>query len=144
VFIIPYFFEGAKLRQLRFLARKNRHYHPCLQKILCKNWQLYLILSCWIKINSLKKNELPSIYWCVFFDLMGLLTYLIPGLGEFFDIGWAPIAGLAFFWLFKKNRFALLGGIFSFLEEISPGLDFIPTFTIGWFLRRNELKKSLL
>ena len=92
----------------------------------------------------MKNNGLPSIYWCVFFDLMGMLSYLVPGIGEFFDIGWAPIAGIAFFLLFKKSRFALFGGIFSFLEEISPGLDFIPTFTIGWIMRRNELKKSVL
>lgn len=92
----------------------------------------------------MKPNSLPSIYWCVFFDVMGLLTYLIPGLGEFFDIAWAPIAGIAFFLLFNKNRFAFFGGLCSFLEEISPGLDFIPTFTMGWLMRRNELLKNKL
>lgn len=35
----------------------------------------------------------------------------------------------------------MLGGIFSFLEEISPGLDFIPTFTIAWFIRKQEVEK---
>ena len=39
------------------------------------------------------------------------------------------------------KRFGALGGIFSFLEEISPGLDFIPTFTIAWFIRKHEMEK---
>jgi len=40
------------------------------------------------------------------------------------------------------RRSGALGGIFSFLEEISPGLDFIPTFTIAWFIRKQEVVKS--
>jgi len=40
------------------------------------------------------------------------------------------------------KKFGVMGGIFSFLEEISPGLDFIPTFTIAWFIRRYEIEKA--
>jgi hypothetical protein len=29
----------------------------------------------------------------------------------------------------------LLGGAFNFFEELMPGLDFIPTFTITWLLQ---------
>jgi hypothetical protein len=29
-----------------------------------------------------------------------------------------------------------LGGIANFVEEILPGTDFIPSFTIMWFLQR--------
>jgi len=39
------------------------------------------------------------------------------------------------------KRFGALGGIFSFLEEISPGLDFIPTFTIAWLIRKHGIEK---
>jgi len=35
------------------------------------------------------------------------------------------------------KKFGALGSIFSFLEEISPGLDFIPTFTIAWFIKKH-------
>jgi hypothetical protein len=48
-----------------------------------------------------------------------------------------------FYFLFGKKKFALLGGVFSFLEEISPGFDFIPTFTIGWFIRKREMQTSV-
>ena len=29
----------------------------------------------------------------------------------------------------------LFGGAFSFFDELMPGLDFIPTFTIAWVLQ---------
>jgi hypothetical protein len=67
-------------------------------------------------------------------DLIGLVSYAIPFLGEFSDIIWAPISGLIFFFTFGGWKGAF-GGVFNFLEELLPGLDFIPTFTIAWFVR---------
>lgn len=32
----------------------------------------------------------------------------------------------------------LLGGAFSFLEEILPFTDIIPTFTIAWFIQNTQ------
>jgi len=72
---------------------------------------------------------------------MGMVSYLLPVIGETEDLLWAPISAVIFYFLFGKKKFGLLGGIFSFLEEISPGLDFIPTFTIAWFIRKMEIKK---
>jgi hypothetical protein len=91
----------------------------------------------------LKKNRLPNIALCLLFDLIGLTSYLLPVIGETEDLFWAPISGVIFYFLFGRRRFGLLGGVFSFLEEISPGLDFIPTFTIAWFIRKQELAKKL-
>lgn len=91
----------------------------------------------------MKKLRLPNIYLCILFDLIGLTSYLLPIIGETEDVFWAPISGIFFYFLFGRKRFGLLGGIFSFLEEISPGLDFIPTFTIAWFIRKQELAKKL-
>jgi hypothetical protein len=73
-------------------------------------------------------------------DLMGCTSYLLPFFGEAEDLLWAPLSGVIFYFMFGK-RFGALGGIFSFLEEISPGLDFIPTFTIAWFIRKHEIEK---
>ncbi|HEY1165811.1 MAG TPA: hypothetical protein VGE90_11610 [Chitinophaga sp.] len=28
------------------------------------------------------------------------------------------------------------GSLFNFMEELFPGLDFIPTFTLSWVLQR--------
>jgi hypothetical protein len=77
----------------------------------------------------------PSLAFCVLMDLIGYATYLIPGLGEFGDIIWAPISGIIFFITFGGWKGAF-GGIFNFIEEILPGTDFIPSFTIMWFLQR--------
>ena len=72
---------------------------------------------------------------------MGMVSYLLPVIGETEDLLWAPISAVIFYFLFGKKKFGLFGGIFSFLEEISPGLDFIPTFSIAWFIRKMEIKK---
>ena len=95
-------------------------------------------------MKLLKMKKLPNISLCIFLDLIGFTSYLLPLIGEAEDLLWAPISGIIFFFLFGKRRFGLLGGIFSFLEEISPGLDFIPTFTIAWFIRKHEIGKIQL
>ena len=93
--------------------------------------------------NMFKKDSLPSLTTCIILDALGYTSYLIPVFGEVFDIIWAPISGISFFFLFGKNKFGLLGGVFAFLEELSPGLDLIPTFTIAWFIRSRELKSQV-
>ena len=77
----------------------------------------------------------PSLVFCLLMDLIGYATYLIPGLGEFADIIWAPISGIIFFITFGGWKGAF-GGVFNFIEEILPGTDFIPSFTIMWVLNR--------
>ncbi len=64
-------------------------------------------------------------------DLIGSASYLLPGIGEISDIIWAPVSAIVFFRMFGGWKGAF-GGVFSFVEEILPGLDFIPTFTIAW------------
>lgn len=91
----------------------------------------------------MKKTFLPNIYLCVLLDLIGVMSYLLPVIGEIEDILWAPLSAVIFYLIFGKKKFGLMGGVFSFLEEISPGLDFIPTFTIAWFIKRRDLEKVL-
>ena len=65
------------------------------------------------------------------FDGIGMLSFTIPFIGEFSDLIWAPVAG----WLMTrmyKGRIGQGAGVLTFLEEILPGLDVIPTFTIMW------------
>jgi len=80
------------------------------------------------------KRKRPSLLFCIIMDLLGCVSYAIPGLGEFSDIIWAPVSGLIFFIHFGGWKGAL-GGLFNFAEEIAPGTDFIPTFTIAWVWR---------
>ncbi len=77
----------------------------------------------------------PSLLFCLAMDAVGMLTFAIPGLGEFGDLLWAPLSAIIFYMSFGGKKGAL-GAVFSFMEEILPFLDFIPTFTIGWLYFR--------
>lgn len=83
-------------------------------------------------VTTAKKS--PSLLFCVVMDLIGYATYAVPVLGEFGDLLWAPISALIFFRTFGGWKGAF-GGIFNFIEEILPGLDFIPTFTLTWLFQ---------
>jgi len=84
----------------------------------------------------------PNILLCILLDAIGMASYLIPALGEFGDIVWAPISGFLFFKLFG-GRFGIIGGVLNFLEEAIPFTDIIPSFTIAWFIRRSAIEKKL-
>lgn len=81
----------------------------------------------------------PSLWLCLFLDLIGYASYTVPILGEFGDIIWAPVSGVIFFLLFGGWRGAM-GGLFNFIEELLPGTDFIPSFTLMWLMRRGGKK----
>lgn len=70
-------------------------------------------------------------------DLIGMATYAIPFLGEFGDTLWAPISAFIFYRTFGGTK-GMLGGVFNFVEEILPGFDIIPTFTIMYFLSKKN------
>lgn len=67
----------------------------------------------------------------VLFDFIGYATYSIPALGEFGDLFWAPIAGALNYAMFG-GMVGAMGGAFTFIEEILPMTDFIPSFTLTW------------
>ena len=74
-------------------------------------------------------------------DFIGYASYSIPVLGELSDVIWAPLSALIFYITFGGWRGAI-GGVFDFVEEILPGTDFIPSFTIMWFIQRLSRKKN--
>ncbi|HLO80795.1 MAG TPA: hypothetical protein VK166_07555 [Chitinophagaceae bacterium] len=78
-------------------------------------------------------------------DLIGMATYAIPVLGEFGDTLWAPVSAFIFYKTFGGTR-GMIGGAFNFLEEILPGFDFIPTFTIMYFMtaRKKSVQNAIL
>ena len=92
----------------------------------------------------MKKNQevlfLPNIGICILMDLIGMASFIIPGIGELTDIIWAPISGFMFYKLFG-GRLGLIGGVLDFLEEILPFTDIIPSFTIAWFIRKSAMQK---
>ncbi len=89
-----------------------------------------------------EKIFLPNIAICIIMDAIGMATYIFTVLGEFGDIVWAPVSAYIFLKLFG-GRFGLIGGVLNFLEEIIPYTDIIPSFTIAWFIRKNQSDKLL-
>ncbi len=83
----------------------------------------------------------PSLLFCIAMDVIGYATYSIPFIGELADIIWAPVSAMIFFKTFGGKK-GIFGGIFNFIEEILPGLDFIPTFTIMYFIQSFSKSKN--
>ena len=86
-------------------------------------------------------RQQPSLVFCILMDLVGYATYAVPFLGELGDIIWAPVSSIIFMATFGGWKGAL-GGIGNFIEEILPGTDFIPSFTIMWFIQNMQRKKT--
>ena len=83
----------------------------------------------------------PSLVFCILMDIVGYATYSVPILGEIGDLLWAPISAMIFFASFGSWKGAL-GGVFNFVEELLPGTDFIPSFTIMWFIQNMQKRKA--
>ena len=77
----------------------------------------------------------PTLLFCLFMDIMGSASYIVPVLGDWYDLAWAPISAFIFYKSFggKTGR---LGAILNFVEELLPFTDIIPTFTLGYFYNR--------
>ncbi len=76
--------------------------------------------------NRTKNIKLVS---SIIVDLIGLLSYLIPNIGEMGDVVWAPISGYLIYVLFPKRKKMIIGGV---VEEILPFTDIIPTAYLTW------------
>ena len=89
------------------------------------------------------KKELtnPSIVFCIIMDAIGCASFAIPGLGEFSDVIWAPVSAFIFLKTFG-GRLGKMGSILNFIEEALPFTDFIPSFTIAWFIRNAAMAKK--
>lgn len=88
------------------------------------------------------KRKSPSFLFCVIMDVIGYATYALPLFGEFADMIWAPLSALIFFISFGGWKGGI-GGIFNFVEELLPGTDFIPSFTLMWLLQYFAKKKTI-
>ncbi len=86
----------------------------------------------------MKRLSLPNLKTCVTLDIIGCFSYIVPPFGPI----WAFISGIIFYFMFGR-KFGVFGGIFSFMEEMIPGVDLIPTFSIAWYLRKKEIEKEM-
>lgn len=91
-------------------------------------------------------RQQPSLALCILMDLVGYASFALPLLGEVTDIVWAPISAAIFMRMFGGAK-GFFGGIFNFVEELLPGLDFIPTFTIMWaitYFRKAKQARTII
>ncbi|SEL96259.1 hypothetical protein SAMN04488008_107119 [Maribacter orientalis] len=82
-------------------------------------------------MSILMNKKYKQLLMGLLFDGIGMLSFVIPFVGEFSDIVWAPLSG----WLMTrmyKGKVGKAAGIFTFVEEIIPGFDIIPSFTLMW------------
>ena len=78
------------------------------------------------------ENKTKHLLLSLLFDGIGMLSFALPLLGDFSDVIWAPVSA----WLMTrlyKGKMGKVAGLVSFVEELMPGLDVVPTFTIMWF-----------
>lgn len=76
-------------------------------------------------------KKYQKLFLGLLFDALGFISFIIPGIGEFSDVIWAPVSG----WLMTKlykGREGKIAGVITFVEEALPGFDVIPTFTLMW------------
>lgn len=90
-----------------------------------------------MKLDNLSKNKKLAL--SILFDAIGIVTFV--------DIIWAPLSAYLMTKMYKGNSGKAAGAI-SFIEEIIPGLDIIPTFTIMWLytyvFSKEEKKKEVI
>ena len=63
-------------------------------------------------------------------DFIGSSSYLLPFVGEGFDLAWAPIQTIFIMALYDEKMPSMK--YISFVEEILPFTDLIPSGTLGW------------
>ena len=87
-----------------------------------------------VAVQTVKDTKSRDLVLSLIFDGIGMLSYLVPFLGAVTDVVWAPIAGLIMLRMYK-GTVGTISGTLVFIEELMPGLDFIPTFTITWIYK---------
>lgn len=83
------------------------------------------------EIEKIQDNRINKLLLGLLFDGIGMLSFSIPYLGEFSDVIWAPIAAFLMAKMYK-GRVGRVASVLTFVEEIIPFTDVIPSFTMTW------------
>ncbi|GGG38301.1 hypothetical protein GCM10011344_43940 [Dokdonia pacifica] len=77
-------------------------------------------------------------------DGLGILTssWILPLVGDFADIVWAPLSAWIMTKMYKGNSGKIAGAV-TFIEELLPGIDIIPSFTLMWIYTYVIAKKEV-
>lgn len=97
-------------------------------------------------MSKTKDTKYRQLFLGLLFDAIGMLSFAIPFIGDFSDVIWAPLSAWLMIRMYK-GRAGQAAGAVSFIEEIIPGLDIIPTFTIMWLythvFKKEDTKKTI-
>jgi len=81
--------------------------------------------------GATKNNATRDLVVSLLCDAIGMMSFSIPLLGEFSDVVWAPVSGFIMAWMYK-GKAGKVAGVGTFIEELLPVTDFIPSFTLMW------------
>lgn len=70
---------------------------------------------------------------CLLLDAVGMASAVIPVVGPVLDVIWAPVAASISYKMFGERR-GKFTSLITFVEELLPLTDVVPSFTIFWFL----------
>lgn len=79
------------------------------------------------------KSKYKKLVLSIVLDLVGVVSYFIPGVAEYIDIVWAPLSAYLITKVFK-NTISKYTAVVGFVEEALPFTDIFPTFTVTWIL----------
>jgi hypothetical protein len=72
-------------------------------------------------------NKYIKLAKCVLLDAIGMASAAIPVAGPVIDVIWAPVAASISYKLFGNKR-GKYTSLITFIEELLPVTDFIPSF----------------
>ncbi len=78
-----------------------------------------------MNLQNLTKNK--KLLVGLLFDALGYVSYVFPP----FDIVWAPLSAYLMIKMYEGTP-GKIAGVFSFIEEALPFVDFIPSFSLMW------------
>lgn len=70
---------------------------------------------------------------CLLLDAVGMASAVIPVVGPVLDVIWAPVAASISYKMFGERR-GKFTSLITFVEELLPLTDVVPSFTIFWFI----------
>ncbi|WP_281240205.1 hypothetical protein [Flavobacterium praedii] len=94
-----------------------------------------------IEIIENKNAKNKKLILGILFDAIGMLSFTVPLIGDFTDVVWAPLAGFLMTKMYE-GRVGKVAGVLTFVEEIFPFTDIVPSFTLTWmytyWIKRNK------
>lgn len=78
-------------------------------------------------------NKYKLLIFGLLLDGLGIVTssWVVPLFGDFADVIWAPLSAWIMTKMYKGNA-GKIAGAATFIEELLPGIDVIPSFTLMW------------